>query len=367
MAVTERTDSAEQKAENENSRAEAEAKTKKGILDSLDLSAEVEKFGTAGEGEEEQKLAKKKAAAEEESEEAEESEESEEKAEGEEEAEGEEGSEEESEEGEEEAEGDETEDDDDLTPEEGEEGDEVVSKKKVQKRISSLNARNKALAEENARLKGQKDAEAEETDPDVKKLNAMTQDGLKATRRAVIVAIAKATREGDDEKVEKLVDLQDKVETAMQTAPQRFMTKQVNAYNQVADEISSLGEIKMTKESAAELKAIAREVYQSNPELHTLVNGQALALKHAYALYKATLSKTAEKGKTVQLKRENNTLKRKTSLDSGGLKKKASKGAEVSKLRKDASHGDTNAKINLIKNDPAFGLDSLIPEEYKEE
>jgi len=363
MAVEERELTAEQKRSDEGARKVAEGKAKASILDSVDLSAEVEKFGRAGDGEE-QKPAKEEGEAEGEG-----------QGEGEAagaEGEGTEGQEAEDQEGEGESEGQEAvgegeaegEGDEDLSPEG--EGDEVVSKKKVAKRISSLNSQNKALAARVAELENKKATEAEETDPDVRKLNGMTQDGLKATKKAIIVEIAKATRDGDDEKVSKLVDLQEKVETAIQSAPQRFVGKQVDAYNKVADDIFAMAEIPMNKDTAGELKAIAREVYQSNPELHNLVGGQALALKHAYALYKTTLSKTAEKGKTDGLKRQVNTLKKKTGLEGGGLKKTTNKAVEVGKLRANASRGTTNDKLNLIKNDPAFGLDSLIPEEYKE-
>ena len=66
------------------------------------------------------------------------------------------------------------------------------------------------------------------------------------------------------------------------------------------------------------------------------------------------------------MKRDINTLKRKTALDTGGVKAKVSQDAEVKKLRANAKGGTDADKRNLIKNDPAFGIDSLIPPEYKE-
>lgn len=360
MAVEERTNTPEQNAQDGNARKEAEGAVKKGILDSIDLSAEEEKFGPQGgnKGEGQGKEG--------ESAEGGEGEGASEGAEGEG-TEGAEGQEGEGQEGEgvEGQEGEGEEGEEDLSPDG--EGDEVVSKKKVAKRIGSLTSQVKILTER-LNTKEAKEAEAaQETDPDVKRLNAMSQDGLKATKRAVIVEIAKATHDGDTDRVSKLVDLQEKVDTAIQNAPQRFIGKQVDAYNKVADDIFTLGEIPMTKDAALELKAIAREVYQSNPELHNLLGGQALALKHAYALYKATLSKSAGKENADGLKRQVNNLKKKTGLESGGLKKTVTnKGKDVTKLRTAARGGTTNDKLNLIKEDPAFGLDSLIPEEYKE-
>lgn len=357
MAVEEKVNTPEQNAEEGATRKGLEAKTKTAILDSLDLSAEGEKYERAVDVEEEKPAAKEGEEGQEEGEGTAE----EEGAEGE--GTGEEGQEGEGE-GSGEGEGEEGKEED-LAPEG--EGDEVVSKKKVQKRLDKLTRDNATLKARLDAAEAKKASEAEEADPDMKKLNVMSHEGLKATKKSIIVEIAKATAKGDDKRVSDLVDLQEKVDTAIQTAPQRFVGRQVEAYNRVADEIENLAEIPMTKESAGELKAIASEVYRSNPELHTLVGGQALALKHAYALYKATLSNTAEKGKTDDLKRKVNTLKQKTGLESGGLKKSVGKNVEVTKLRKVASRGNTNDKLNLIKEDPAFGLDSLIPEEYKEE
>lgn len=348
MAVVEKVETPEQKQENANSRAEAEAKTKKDILESLDFSAEEERYG---EGKEAQAKGKDSGKSEsgEEGEEVQGQEEGEAAQE-----------QEAAQEGEEAAEGEE----EDLTPE-GDD-DEVVSKKKVQKRFDTLTAKIKALEREKAERQAEKEM-ADNSDPDVKKLNAMSNDGLKATRRAIAVALAKATRTGDEAQVEKLIELQEKVDTAIQTVPQRFNKEQVNAYNVVADQIAELGEIEMTEKSATEIKSLAAEVYRENPELQSLKNGQALALKHAYAIYKERHSKTVEKSKTDNLRRENTNLKRKTSLDSGGLKRTQSNAVQVDKLRQKAKAGDTRDRINLIKNDPAFGLDALIPAEYKEE
>jgi len=356
MAVKETEQTPETRASDVQNRQEAEAKTKKGILESLDFSTEEERF-SKGEEAPQKKEEEQEPETEEETEEETSGEESEETDE-----------ESDEDEGDAEAEGSEgEEDDEDLTPEGDEGEDEVVSKKKVQKRFSSLSARVKALEAENARLKSDADRKVEETDPDVKKLNAMPDKELRATRKAVAVAIAKATRDGDDDRVEKLIELQEKVDTAIQSAPQRFNDRQVAAYNKVADQIAALGEVPMTSGSAKAIKDIAFEVYKANPELHSLEGGQALALKHAYEVYKARISKSAGGEKTKKLLRENNNLKRKTALDSSGLKRATSNEVKVSKLREKALHGSTRDKEAFVKNSPAFGIDSLIPEDFKEE
>lgn len=346
MAVENKTLTAEQKAVDGSQREVAEAKVKESILDSLDLSAEVEINRTKG-GEPNEAPKKEEKTEEAEEETTEESEET---------------TEEES-----------SEDTEEETSEEGEaeeeeEGEEAHEGKKsnYQKRIDRLTAEKKALAEENARLKAAKEVpEADDTDPDVKKLNNMSDAELKATRKAVAIAIKKET---DDGKLDKLLDLQDKVDTALQTAPHRFVQRQVSKFNEVADQIAAKKEIKMTPESAKALKEIAAQIYGDNPAFHKMVDGQAIALKLAYDHYKTLNSKSAEKGKAEELRRENTTLKRKTALDSSGVKKTVAKDAIVKTAREKAGRGsDTNDKLNLIKVDPVFGLDGLIPDEYKEE
>jgi len=329
----------EQKTSDEGQRSEAESKAKESIikntLDTLDLSA-VESIRNKTDD------AKEKPEAEEEEESTEETSD---------EVEGEETTDEETEE----AEGEETEE-----KEEGEEDGDLVPKSKVQKRFNSLNARLKALEDENAQLKN-KTAEPVK-DEDTKKLEGMSLEALKATKREVIVAQRK---EQDEDRLRKLVDLEDKVNGAINSFGDRFVGSQVTEFNKVAERIQALGEIELTKEIALELKGIASDIYNSNPELKGIVRGQAIALELAYKHYKALGSRTAGKEKVDELKRQNNTLKRKTSLDSAGLKGKG-KDVQLGKLRSKAFRGgDTNDRINLIKNDPQFGIDNLIPDEYK--
>lgn len=347
MAVEEKKQTEEQKAEESAQKGQAEGKLKSSILEDLDLSADVDaNIARGNRGDEVPKEDEKAEEAEEAEEEGEESEEAEED-----EAEEEESEEEEGEEAEEGAEGEESEEDEELVP-----------KSKVQKRISSLVARVKEME---AKLAESEQKAKTVTDPDTEKLNAMTQDQLKATRKAVILEIHKET---DDERLEKLIELQDKVDTAITTAPQRFTQIQVAHYNKVADQIYTAGEVTWTEKAVADVKGLAKQIYDSTPEFQRSETGQASALSLAYRHYKEVVSKSAGKEKVDALKRENNTLKRKTSLDSTGVKAKISKDAIVKKLRAKANRGGTERdKRALVANDPAFGIDELIPDEYKEQ
>jgi hypothetical protein len=356
MAVKEQMElTDEQKASEEGQRGEAESKTMKRIqentLDGLDLSSVESIRNKKGD-------APPKEKPEDESESTEETED-----EGAEEETKDESTEEDDDTSETEASDDESESEDESEDEEeDEEGDEeLVPKSKVHKRISSLNARLKALEEENARLKGTKETEAEK-DPDTVKLNSMTLEGLKATKREVVVALKK---EDDEDKIRKLIDLEDKVNNAINSFGDRFVGRQVDEYNKVAQRITSLGEVEMTKENASKLKAIASDIYNSNPDLKTLTRGQAMALELAYKHFRAISSTKAGKEKVDELKRANNSLKRKTSLDSAGLKGKG-KDANLGKLRAKAFRGgDTSDRLALIKADPSFNIENLIPDEYK--
>lgn len=330
----------EQKSKDEAQKGKAEEKLKESLLNDLDLSADVDANVARGnqgdevatEEKEEEKVEGEDASAEVEEEEVK------------------------TEETDEEAESEESE-------EAESEDDELVPKSKVQKRISSLVAENKALA---ARLAEKERVEAATQDDDTRKLNAMDEAGLKATKKAVTIAIAKAVNAGDDEKLDKLSELADKVDTAMSTLSTRFTQTQVDEYNKVAEQIVALGEMDITDKTAGEIKAIAKQIYDSEPDLQKNVKGQAIALKFAYQHYKVLQTKSAGKEKVDGLKRDINTLKRKTALDTGGVKAKVSQDAEVKKLRANAKGGTDADKRNLIKNDPAFGIDSLIPPEYKE-
>jgi hypothetical protein len=354
MAVVEKTQSAEEKQNEANSQAEKEAKVAESLLNDLDLTADVEanvargnkgdevpeKKGEKEESESEEKESPEEAEAEAESEETEETEDEES----------------------EETKGEDTAEEGEETGDAEDKDEELIPKSKVHKRIASLVAQNKALEE---RLKKIEAGQETPKDPDTQKLEAMSEDQLRQTRKAVEIAIVK---EKDEARLEKLLELRDKVETTLTSAPQRFEKSQIAEYDKVADAIAQANEIPINEKTASDLKTIAKEIYQGQPELQRMVKGQAVALNLAYQHYKALLSKSAGKEKVEELKRTNNTLKRKTSLDSAGIKAKASKDALVKSLQEKAFRGGTSKdKVNLIKNDPRFNIDSLIPDDFKGE
>jgi hypothetical protein len=342
--------SPEEREADAKSQAEKEAEVGKSLLDDLDLTAEVEANVARGNRE----LVTEKA----DEEKNEETEEAEEKAEetAEETA---DGADNETEETESEADSKEDADDSDAGDEKDDE--ELIPKSKVNKRFAQLTAELKAEKAKNAELSAKM---TEASDPDTAKLNAMSQEQLKATRKAVAIAIVK---EHDDAKLEKLLELQDKVETALSSAPTRFESSQIAEYDKVADRIAESGEIPINDKTATELKAIAVEIYRSQPELQGMVKGQAIALNLAFQHYKAILSKSAGKEKVDELKRTNNKLKAKTSLDSSGVKAKSSKEGVVAKLREKALDSkSSNDRLSFIKEDPRFNLDGMIPDDFKD-
>lgn len=211
-----------------------------------------------------------------------------------------------------------------------------------------------------------RDEPEEKKDSDTDRLEKMTTEQLKGLKRQVRVAQA---REVEDAKLNDLVDLELKIDEAITNAPQRFVTKQVSLYNQAAQEIIDSDDIPEIDKAAPEIRALAVDIYGRYPKLQRLEEGQAMALRMAAEHYKAinklSSGKEADRGKTLELKQKLNTLKRKTGLDGTGVKG-TSKTENIAALRAKAGRGAENKdRLALLKVDPAFAIDDLIPDEYK--
>jgi hypothetical protein len=246
--------------------------------------------------------------------------------------------------------------------EETEETDEeVIPKSKVQKRFDELTAKIKYLesqAEDRARL-------AEPKDDVARKLENMSTEELKQAR--IQARMAQLEYKDDKGRLSQLLDLEARIEDAIHDAPARFQSRQVGEYNKaverIADQATTDG-IDLSKESSR-IREIALDIYQSTPEFQASIQGQAKALHLAYKHFKEINTLTKGKQEVSRLKSQVNTFKKKTSLDSKTVKSNFDRTA-IEEMRKKASHGTLQDKTNLIKNDPRFNLDAMIPDEYKQ-
>lgn len=258
----------------------------------------------------------------------------------------------------------------DTSEEEKVEDEEVIPRSKFEKTVSKLENRINQLT---AQLKQQQSAprETSSKDADMERLLKMDEAALKDLKRQVRLAQIKEAAAGkDDARVEALLELESKIDEVVTTAPQRFAQKQVSLYNEAADDIMQDEEIGDVEKAAPQIKEIAQRIYTSYPKLQRIEEGQAMALRmaaeHFKMVNKLSSGKEVDKTKVTELKQKLNTLKRKTALDSSGSKA-ASARSEVLKLREQAFRGaEDKDRLNLIKNDPAFSIDAMIPEEYKE-
>lgn len=250
--------------------------------------------------------------------------------------------------------------------EESSEDEESVPKSKYEKALKEMQRRIDSLT---AKVKTQESKTAEEPkDSDIAKLEKMSDAELKDVWRKCRVAQA---REQDDTKLAGLVELEEKISSVMKDSPQRFANKQIAHYSAKADEIMSDPEIsaldKDTLDKASkQILSTAKNIYSTYPELQKQERGQAIALQLAFEHYKEMSKLDIGKSKVSELKQKVNQFKRKTALDSSAVKNKSAS-SQLETLRKKAFRGgDLNDKLNLVKNDPSFNLDSFIPDEFKE-
>lgn len=249
---------------------------------------------------------------------------------------------------------------------EGEEADEeMIAKSKVQKRIDALTARIKQLESESAKPK----VDTTQKDDLTLKLEAMSEVELRQAKREARMAQIKNS--DDEAMVNKLIDLEEKIDATLQAAPQRFESQQVQYFQKSAEKLSLRAVedgVDITK-GADSIKKIAFEIYQESPELQKSVFGQGRALELAYKHYKEVSkygsAKDTGKSEVNRLKSQVNTLKKRTSLDTKAVKGNMDK-TRSDDVRKKAMHGNLRDKLAFIKDDPRFNLEAMIPSEYKE-
>lgn len=212
------------------------------------------------------------------------------------------------------------------------------------KRIQELAAQKRRLEAELKKLQTQNTSTA---DPEMEKLEKMSTADLKALKREVQVAWK---MEQDVEKSRKLLDLQDKIDSVVASAPARFNATQLSSFtNAVAVTQDEMGE-EFTLEAQKAIYSRAKAVFDKYPSLQNSVDGQALAWEQAVDWYKESSKFNSTKAKASETNREMNKLKKKVSLDTATARG-AQKETENSRLFKGAKAGDKKSAVDWVKNE----------------
>lgn len=252
-----------------------------------------------------------------------------------------------------------------LVEEEIDEDEVMIPKSKVQARIDRLTAENKRLkAEQESKAINKAAEENANVDDQTKQLRAMSAQELEALKDQVDDAKFDARTAKDTKKLAELKSLERKIDDTIRTAPLRFSQAQTRAYNRKADELAQGVSPKDLEIAAPKIVEMARQIYQRYPKLQSDVEGQAIALEIAADKYKELSKFTLTKGSVNNLKSQVNTLKKKTSLATN-QSKSTGDSQVLDTIRRTASGGTTRDKLNLVKSDPRFNVDAMIPVEYK--
>lgn len=239
------------------------------------------------------------------------------------------------------------------------EDEELIPKSKVQKRFDELTSQLKKLQAEVERTRSDKPDSPK--DSDEAQLEKMTEAELKTLKRQVRVEQIKNS--ADEAKVAQLMDLEEKIENTIRTAPARFQSSQIENFNKaVAETAETLEGFDKVK---TEIFNHAKAIYDSAPELHSSPRGQERAWRFAVDHFKA-LNKVSEgKSSKSELERQVNTLKKKISVDTStkkgvqqpdsdaALKRKAIYGTDADKARFLKTRINTNS---LVSDDVLEGL-----------
>lgn len=222
----------------------------------------------------------------------------------------------------------------------------------VQKRIDELTREKKQLEARLKKLESRSEPEASK-DPDLDKLSKMSVEELKETRKKIL----KAQRNADEETLDQLFDLEEKVNKVIESAPHRFQSQQVERFTEAVGSTTDLSEKEMQV-----VFGHAKNIFERTPSFRNSIDGQAEAWQLAVEHYKEMNKLTVGKSKVNELERKVNDLKKKTSLDTA-VQKGNSKISDEAKMYNKAKHGDQSDKQAFFKK--RLNTDSLIPEEFR--
>lgn len=224
-----------------------------------------------------------------------------------------------------------------------EEDEELIPKSKFQKRFDEM-TREKRLLEMRLKALEEKAVQAQPQDEDLVKLEKMGETELQNLKRQT--RLAQLKNASDDNMVSKLMELEDKIDSTLRSVPQRFAHNQVQQFNEAVAMTSH--EIPEFNKVSKDVFNLAKQIYDTAPELHQTVSGQARAWNLAVQHFKIMQEANVGKSKVAELDRQVNTLKRKVSVD--GVSRKASQEPDSSvKLFKKAKNGELRDKLNFFK------------------
>jgi len=247
----------------------------------------------------------------------------------------------------------------DEQPETDEDDEDLIPKSKVQERFNELTRQNRDLQARLQKMEeGQKKAEEETRDEDEKKLQAMSEEELRVLKRQV--RLAQVKNSSDDTQLAKLIDLEEKIDRSISSAPQRFTaTQEAKFFEEVK---ASSSEIENFDKVGKEIHSYAKTIFSSSPELQKSVTGQARAWRLAMEHYKEVSKLSSGKSKEKDLERKVNTLKRKVSIDTPS-EKGSEQDNSMNKSFKKAKYGSVDDKAEFIRK--RLNTDSLVEAELR--
>lgn len=237
-------------------------------------------------------------------------------------------------------------------PEESDE--DLIPKSKVQKRFDEMTRENRELKSRLQKLEEQ--ASAPKKDSEEEQLEKMTETELATLKRQVRVEQIKAGT--DESKLSKLLDLEEKIDKTIRTAPQRFQKTQIDRFNSaVRETASSMEDFESVK---TQIFNYAKTIYDSSPELQASPSGQERAWK--FAVDHLAAVRTASEGKSdkTELQRQVNTLKKKISVDSSSKKTTPAPDSMERSFKKAVSGTETD-KTNFLRK--RLNTDSLVSDD----
>lgn len=243
--------------------------------------------------------------------------------------------------------------------EESEDSD-LIPKSKVQKRIDELTREKKILEARLTKLEQKSNEEvAKAKDPDLEKLESMSEVELRKLKREIRVAQISSASDGN--KLAELMELEDKVENVLNDSPKRFQDKQTSNFYEAVNTTDIDDKAKQS------VFAYAKSIFMSTPEFQSSITGQArawnLAVEHYKELNKLSNGKSSEKESKTELERKVNTLKKKISLETS-LTKGNVKANDDARLYNKARVGSDSDKLAFFKK--KMNTDNLIPEEFRQ-